>query len=167
MAGNSPCCQECRSPWAQSRVGSQPSRDRTCPARARASKRLLKWLEVGPRNPKVWVGVGRASEYGPRWEDLLRIWAEPCQSHRVPPGEERGPEAVSRGWKEAYNASSSLRISSLYLPLLLEQPSSNAEGSCFWGFGPLLSPSIALLDPGSACHHLIPCSGLSLVPWPL
>lgn len=80
-------------------MGSQPSKDRTCPERARASKRLLKWLEVGCRDPKVWVGVGRASEYGPRWKDLLRIWAEPCQSHRVPPREERGPETVSRSWK--------------------------------------------------------------------
>lgn len=45
---------------------------------------------------------------------------------RLCPGAGRCPQ-------EANSPISSLRISSLYLLLLLEQSSSNAAGFCFWG----------------------------------
>lgn len=154
--------------WAGKPPGTGPAQRELGPARVFSNG----WkLVLGtPRR-----GWREASGYGPKWEDLwLRSWAEPRQGHRIPPGEERGPEAVSWGLGDAHRKlprpspvlGSPLPLRPPSLPLLLEQPSGNAVASYFQGSSHPSCPFRPPVRPWSACHCLIPRSGVPLVPCP-
>lgn len=142
--------------WAAKPPGTGPAQRELGPARVFSHG----WkLVLGtPRR-----GWREASGYGPKWEDLwLRSWAEPRQGHRVPPGEERGPEAVSWGLGDAHRQlprpspvlGSPLPFRPPSLPLLPEQPSGNAVAAYFQGsshpscpFHPPVRPRFSLSLP--------------------